>query len=75
MNLWFFIFIFISATWIDVVDLGREGKLMWFSSRKTPYYLPWDNGVPNNNKSSERCAAIFYVGKEKWHVGIIMDIS
>lgn len=40
---------------------------MWFSSGKTANYLPWDNGEPNNYNSSEHCAAIFHVGKEKWH--------
>uniref|UniRef100_A0A8W8J8E0 C-type lectin domain-containing protein n=1 Tax=Magallana gigas TaxID=29159 RepID=A0A8W8J8E0_MAGGI len=58
-----------TATWIDVVDLGSEGKWVSFSSGKTANYLPWDGGEPNNYDSSEHCAFIFNGGTEKWFDG------
>lgn len=58
--------ILIPATWIDAVDLGKEGKWMWFSSGKNANYLPWDSNEPNNHQSSEHCAVTFHNGV-KWH--------
>lgn len=55
------------ATWIDAVDLGKEGQWMWFSSGKTAAYLPWFSGEPNNHNSIEHCAVIFNNGNEKWN--------
>uniref|UniRef100_A0A8W8J7J8 C-type lectin domain-containing protein n=1 Tax=Magallana gigas TaxID=29159 RepID=A0A8W8J7J8_MAGGI len=54
------------ATWIDAVDLGKEGQWMWFSSGKTTTYLPWASGEPDNHRSIEHCAVIFHNGNEKW---------
>lgn len=59
--------IFISATWIDAVDLGKNGVWMWFSSGKSVTHLPWDNGQPSKYKSSENCALTFHLGRAKWH--------
>ncbi|XP_052709185.1 C-type lectin mannose-binding isoform-like [Crassostrea angulata] len=58
-----------TATWIDVVDLGKEGKWMSFSSGKTANYLPWYDSEPNNYDSSEHCAFMFNSGTEKWYDG------
>nr|XP_034334155.1 C-type lectin mannose-binding isoform-like [Crassostrea gigas] len=55
-----------TATWIDAVDLGKEGKWMWFSSGKNAYFLPWDSSEPSP-KSSEHCVVTFHHNNVKWH--------
>lgn len=68
IKLFYFIsFVITIATWIDAVDLGKEGQWMWFSSGKTAAYLPWFSGEPNNHNSVEHCAVIFNNGNEKWN--------
>lgn len=64
-----FWFIFILVIWIDVVDLGSEGKWVLFLFGKIVNYFFWDGGELNNYDLLEYCVFIFNGGIEKWFDG------
>ena len=54
------------GVWLGLSDVQREGYMVAISDRRTPSYVNWIKGEPNNRAGIEHCA-MYWTAHRGWN--------
>lgn len=57
--------------WLDINDLGVTGTQISMTSGRTPAYVFWSNGEPNNSENKEHCTHLWTYNTGNWEMNDI----